>query len=128
MSEVVRSRSKRPRTGGRQKGTPNVATRDVREAIATLAEGNVHKLQEWLDAIAKKDPAKAADLFVRLLEYHIPKLARSEVDVSAKTVSAQLVQMSDGELLSIASRMIRPPPRTAIHALEDKTPCVASRP
>ena len=66
------------KTGGRQKGTPNKATADVREAIAVFANGNVDRLQEWLDAIAEDDPAKAADLFVKLLEYHIPKLARSE--------------------------------------------------
>lgn len=36
------------------------------------------KVQSWLDAIAEKDPARALDLFVRLLEYHVPKLARTE--------------------------------------------------
>jgi len=52
----------------------------VRAAITAFAEGNVHKLQQWLDTAAEKDPAKAADLFVRVLEYHIPKLARTEIN------------------------------------------------
>jgi hypothetical protein len=70
---------------GRPKGSPNRATADVRAAIATFAEGNAHKLQEWLDRVAegsggiKPDPAKAADLYLRAIEYHIPKLARTEV-------------------------------------------------
>lgn len=70
---------------GRPKGSPNKATAAVREAIAVFAEGNAHKLQEWLDDIAngvggnKPDPAKAADLYLRAIEYHIPKLARTEV-------------------------------------------------
>jgi hypothetical protein len=64
---------------GRPKGSPNKATAAVREAIAQFAEQNVGKLQEWLDQVAEKDPAKAADLFVRVLEYHVPKLARTEV-------------------------------------------------
>ena len=70
---------------GRPKGSPNRATADVRAAIATFAEGNAHKLQEWLDSIAegsggnRPDPAKAADLYLRAIEYHIPKLARTEV-------------------------------------------------
>ena len=55
------------------------ATSDVRKAIAAFAESNVGKLQTWLDAIAEKDPARAADLFVRVLEYHVPKLARTEL-------------------------------------------------
>lgn len=66
------------KTGGRQKGTPNKNTVSVREAIAVFAEDNVGKLQEWLDKIGGDDPVKAADLYVRLLEYHVPKLARSE--------------------------------------------------
>jgi hypothetical protein len=64
---------------GRPKGTPNKATSDVRAAIASFAEANVGKLQAWLDAAARKDPARAAELFARILEYHVPKLARSEV-------------------------------------------------
>ena len=66
--------------GGSRKGVPNRATRDVRAAIAEFAEANVGKLQAWLDAAAVKDPGKAADLFVRVLEYHIPKLARTEIN------------------------------------------------
>src|SRR5262249_40658348 len=65
--------------GGSRKGIPNNVTAHVRQAIAAFAEDNVGKLQTWLDAVAEKDPAKAADLFVRVLEYHVPKLARSEV-------------------------------------------------
>jgi hypothetical protein len=64
---------------GRPKGKPNKATSAVREAIALFAEQNVGKLQGWLDRIAVRDPAKAAELFARVLEYHIPKLARTEV-------------------------------------------------
>jgi hypothetical protein len=72
-------------TGGRPKGSPNRATADVRAAIAAFAEGNAYKLQDWLDRIAdgsggnKPDPGKAADLYLRAIEYHIPKLARTEV-------------------------------------------------
>ena len=66
------------KSGGRSKGTPNKATRQVREAIAEFAEGNIDRLQGWLDDIAADDPSKAADLFLKLLEYHVPKLGRVE--------------------------------------------------
>src|SRR6516165_8656859 len=69
--------------GGSRKGIPNRTTRDVRAAIAAFADANVGRLQTWLDAIAEKDPAKAADLFVRVLEYHVPKLARTETKQDA---------------------------------------------
>ena len=78
--------NKQPKnTGGRPKASPNRATADVRAAIAVFAEGNAHKLQDWLDRVAegsdgnRPDPAKAADLYLRAIEYHIPKLARTEV-------------------------------------------------
>ena len=56
---------------------PNKVTRDVREAIAEFAQANVDRMGAWLDAV--EDPAKRFDLYLRALEYHVPKLARSEV-------------------------------------------------
>ena len=73
------------KTGGRQKGTPNKSTTRVRDAIAVFAEGNVDRLQEWLDAIATEDPAKAVDVYIKLLEYHVPKLSRSDDTLSFST-------------------------------------------
>lgn len=68
------------KTGGRQRGAANKATTNAREAIARFVDGNANKLQVWLDAIAKNDGPKAAmTCFVDLLEYHVPKLARTEL-------------------------------------------------
>jgi len=44
-----------------------------------FVEGNVDRLQSWLDAIAEKDPKLAYDCFMNTVEYHIPKLARQEL-------------------------------------------------
>jgi hypothetical protein len=60
----------------RPKGSPNKATKDVRAAIAIFAEANAEHMGEWL--LAVDDPAKRLDLYLRALEYHIPKLARQE--------------------------------------------------
>ncbi len=59
----------------------------MRNAIATLLEKNVPYMDRWLQRVAegdevlglKPDPAKALDLMQKLSEYHIPKLARTEV-------------------------------------------------
>jgi hypothetical protein len=67
------------KTGGRTKGTPNKATAGARQAIAALVEANMGKINGWLARTAKDDPARAADLLIRLLEYYVPKLARSEI-------------------------------------------------
>lgn len=62
---------------GRKPGTVNSTTRDVREAIAEFAKANVGNMTSWLNNIM--DPAKKMDLFLRAVEYHIPKLQRSEL-------------------------------------------------
>lgn len=87
------------KTGGRQAGTPNKATREAREAMALFVEGNAHRLTEWLDRVSDgvkvetqdaetgvvsveyivpPNPAKAFEMFQSVVEYHIPKLARTE--------------------------------------------------
>lgn len=78
------------KTGGRTKGTTNKSTALAREAIACFVDDNAHRLQGWLDAIAEgkadeegkyviiPNPEKAFTLFQSVIEYHIPKLARSE--------------------------------------------------
>ena len=86
------------KTGGRVAGTPNKATNQARQAIASFVDGNSHRLTEWLDQVANgvkvieqtddgevlekyvvpPNPAKAFDMFQSVVEYHIPKLARTE--------------------------------------------------
>lgn len=70
--------AKREKTGGRTKGTPNKATTDARYAIAQFVNGNVDRLEGWLDDIAADDPHKAFQCFMSVVEYNIPKLARTE--------------------------------------------------
>lgn len=64
---------------GRPKGQPNKSTTQAREAIALFVEGNVERLNGWLDDIAETNGSKAAfECFMDVVEYHIPKLARTE--------------------------------------------------
>jgi hypothetical protein len=85
--------------GGRPAGSPNKATQEARQAIASFVDGNAHRLTEWLDQVAAgvkvqeqtedgeivekyvvpPNPAKAFDMFQSVVEYHVPKLARMEV-------------------------------------------------
>jgi hypothetical protein len=80
---------------GRPAGSPNKATTEARQAIASFVNGNAHRLTEWLDQVAggvkaideetgeeryvvPPNPAKAFDMFQSVVEYHVPKLARME--------------------------------------------------
>lgn len=78
--EEITERRLPPNAGmGRPKGSPNKATAAVREAIARMAEDNAPKFAEWLELVAKQSPEKACDIYLKAIEYHIPKLARTEV-------------------------------------------------
>ena len=92
---------KPPNAGkGRKKGVPNKSTAAAREAIAAFVDGNAHRLQQWLDRIAdgvpadpKKgikaipgDPEKAFQLFQAVIEFHVPKLARTDLTSGGKAL------------------------------------------
>lgn len=62
----------------RPSGIPNKATITARKAIADFVDGNAHRLAGWLDRIAEDDPLAAFNAFQSVIEYHIPKLARTE--------------------------------------------------
>lgn len=64
---------------GRPNGAVNRSTALARDAIAAFVNGNVDRLNGWLEAIAEKDPQKAFDAFMSVVEYHVPKLQRSEL-------------------------------------------------
>ena len=64
----------------RPKGMKNKTTIAAKEAISRFVDGNADKLQGWLDEIAAdQGPAAAFKCFSDLLEYHVPKLVRTEV-------------------------------------------------
>lgn len=67
---------------GRPVGVPNKSTTKAREAFALFVENNSDRMQEWLDEIAsdpKHGPKVAFDMLLAVSEYHVPKLARTEV-------------------------------------------------
>lgn len=71
--------------GGRQKGSQNLITKDIRLAFKNLVENNTDNMIEWLDRIAITDPDKAIRIVMDMAEYNIPKLARTEI-VEEKTI------------------------------------------
>ena len=61
-------------------------TREFRETVRLVLEGNADNVGRWLTMVAegdgsenaRPDPAKALDLLAKLAEYAAPKLARVE--------------------------------------------------
>lgn len=93
-----------PKTGGRKKGTPNKLTRNARQAIGLLLDGQSHKLPKWLESVRKKDgPRAALACYTSLLEFHVPKLARTEIQGNLTVSLEQLI------LKATAKRKDAPP-------------------
>ncbi len=90
-----------PEGAGRPKGSPNRTTALAREAIAKFVDGNVERLQGWLDEIAADadhGPLVAFNCVLNLLEYHVPKLARTELTgkEGGDIVTRHVVELHEG--------------------------------
>jgi len=82
----------RKKNGGRKVGVPNKVTQEARELVKQLLDANLPFLQSWIVAtaegilddktgkyIVQPNPAKACEIVQNLVEYSVPKLARTEV-------------------------------------------------
>lgn len=81
------------KTGGRQPGSLNKATREFRDTVTKLLSDNADNVATWLAEVAKGippnaetgfkgvpgDPGKALDLLAKLAEFAAPKLGRTEL-------------------------------------------------
>lgn len=95
--EIIRKRQK---TGGRQKGTLNRVTADIRQALRDLAEGNADSVQGWLDRVAETDPAEAMRLWLALLRFVTPTLAAAAIaDITPKSDKERVMEMTDEEIM-----------------------------
>lgn len=64
---------------GRQLGSKNKQTQAIRGAYQNLVEMNLVNMSTWINDVAADNPEKAFELMIKLSEYVIPKLARTEV-------------------------------------------------
>ena len=65
---------------GKPVGAISLATKNAREAISRLVDDNAGRMQGWLDEIAQEQGAMAAWKCMNdVIEYHIPKLSRTEM-------------------------------------------------
>jgi hypothetical protein len=94
----------RKKTGGRKAGVPNKATQEAREAVKAILDSNLPFIQSWIQStadgiyddlagkwIVQPNPAKACEIVQNLVEYSVPKLARTEVVGDAKAPQRMVV-------------------------------------
>jgi len=64
---------------GRPKGAMNRSTEQAKLTIARIANRGLDNISEDLEKIRKSDPIEAAKLYLKLLEYIVPKKAAVEL-------------------------------------------------
>lgn len=79
---------------GRPAGALNRSTEQAKLAVARLANSGLDALREDLEKIRKQDPIEAAKLYMRLLEYIVPKKAsvemKAEIDQRIHQISVNI--------------------------------------
>jgi hypothetical protein len=64
---------------GRPKGSRNHVTKVIEEQFGNVLENRLPDLERWINQTAQENPAKAADLLMRLSERFLPLIARTEI-------------------------------------------------
>jgi 16S rRNA C1402 N4-methylase RsmH len=64
---------------GRPKGAVNRSTEQAKLTIARIANRGLDNISEDLEKIRKTDPIEATKLYLKLLEYIVPKKAQMEL-------------------------------------------------
>lgn len=71
------------KTGGRQKGSQNAVTRDIKESFKQFVDGNFKYVQNWLDRVAETDPDKALNLYLQFSERILGKVSSANIDITS---------------------------------------------
>jgi hypothetical protein len=64
---------------GRPVGALNRSTEQMKLTLARAANNTLNNIAEDLEKIRKRDPERAIELSLKMMEYVLPKLARTEV-------------------------------------------------
>lgn len=81
--------------GGRKKGSENKKRSELREALAAIIEEKLPDFLESLEDLKEENVAKYLDVYLRLLEYSIPKLRSVDttIDVGEDSISKITVEV-----------------------------------
>lgn len=83
------------KTGGREQGTPNKLTTDMRTALQDILKNEIKILPQLLE---KMKPEKRAEVLSRLLQYVTPKIQNIEIQT-------EFDRLSDEQLDTIIEKL-----------------------
>tara|TARA_R110001606_G_scaffold274960_1_gene423310 strand:- start:3050 stop:3364 length:315 start_codon:yes stop_codon:yes gene_type:complete len=69
---------------GRPRGRTNRSTEMAKLTLARLADKGLNNINEDIEEIRKNNPTEAAKLYIKLLEFVVPKLKAIDMTVDAE--------------------------------------------
>jgi len=92
---------KRINRAGRPQGALNRSTEQMKLNLARATNNTLNYLSEDLEKIRKKDPERAIELALKLMEFTIPKLSRTEmraeIDTRIHSINVNIAQKNIDE-------------------------------
>jgi hypothetical protein len=88
---------------GRPQGKMNRSTEQAKLTLARLANKGLDNITEDIDKIRETNPVKAAEIYIKLLEYVLPKLKsvdmkmEAEVNNKIEKITVEIKQRNDGQ-------------------------------
>ena len=86
---------------GRPSGALNRSTEQMKLTLARAANNTLNTIADDLEKIRKKDPEKAIELSLKLMEYVLPKLSRTEmkaeIDTRIQAINVNIAQKNIDE-------------------------------
>ena len=71
--------AERKKTGGRDKGTPNKLTKEVKEVLSEIVSNELENIDKTLKTLSSKD---RIEIVLKLLPFVIPKLRDTEINLT----------------------------------------------
>ena len=80
---------------GRPKGSQNKYSQEIKDSVESLIHGYTEDFDTVLSQLVETNPGKFAEIYLRMLEYTIPKqrAVESTVDLSEGTISKITVEV-----------------------------------
>ena len=80
---------------GRPKGSPNRYSQEIKDSVEALIKGYTEDFDTVLAQLMETNPGKFAELYLRMLEYAVPKqrAVESTVDFSEGTIEKITVEV-----------------------------------
>jgi hypothetical protein len=84
-------------SNGRPKGSPNKFTDKVRANLSKLTDQKLCDLQDALEEVRSDSPAKYVELYLKMLEYTMPKLRAidTKIDAGEGTISKITIEVKE---------------------------------